>query len=382
MRRRTFLLASAAALVTPQDAWAEDRPQRGPTVPAQSTNWRILAADAGFGVPGNGAHQGDALMLRGGSAGAMTLYRMPWQDSDADRPERGGAEPILLQSVSANASDPLVPVRDGPFWSDPSRWLLWREGATVHALGTAGERQVLTLGAVPGALLRPALQRSGGEILVIALSADRRRLEPVQFARTTATAPRRLDAITLPLPVAAGTVGFATGGATLIGLSAATARGTTMLLLQPGESVTPRMVSLPGAVPVPDAAPALSSDADGGALLGQLVQTSEGIGLAEARFPADSTRAATIEPRLLGRLSAKAVGGAVLYGASTEGRSRPVRLLVRLADGALQRLGSDGALESTAFEGPPVPPLVLVPRGDGALVLCCDPRLGPFMGEA
>lgn len=375
-------MASAAGLVSSAEAWTQNVPRLPSTVPSGPTNWRIVAADAGFGVPAAGVQQGDVLLLQGGNAGARTLYRMPWFDDDSDRTGHGGPEPILLRSVGANAADPLVPVRDGPFWLDAQRWLLWREGATVHALGTAGEHQTLTLAETPAALLRPALQRSGDDILVLALSANRRRLDQLGFSRTTKTPPRLLGAIALPLAVRAGTAAFAAGAPPLIALSAATATGTTVLLLHAGKAATPRMVAVSGATLVPDAPPALLPDADGGALVGLLVSTDAGIALAEARFPSDQAAPATIQLRGLGRFAGKPAGGAVLYDPSADARGRLVYLLIRLADGTLLRLGAGAALERTAFESPPVAPLVLVPRADGALVLCCDPRLGPFMAEA
>jgi hypothetical protein len=375
-------MASAAGLVTSPEAWAQNPARLPSTVSRDAVNWRIVSADAGFGVPGAGAQQGDVLLLQGGNAGARTLYRMPWVDSHSDRLGHGGEEPILLRAVGANAADPLVPVRDGPFWLDSARWLLWREGAMVHALGTAGEQQTLTLPETPAALLRPALQRSGDDILVMALSANRRRLDQLGFSRTAKTPPRLLSAIALPLPVRAGTAAFAAGAPPLIALSAATPTGTTVLLLHTGQAATPRMVALSGATLVPDAPPALLPGADGGALVGLLVSTDAGIALAEARFPSDQAAPATIRLRPLGRFAGKPVGGAVLYDPSADAQGRVVYLLVRLADGTLLRLGAGGALERTAFESPPVAPLVLVSRADGALVLCCDPRLGPFMAEA
>jgi hypothetical protein len=79
--------------------------------------------------------------------------------------------------------------------------------------------------------------------------------------------------------------------------------------------------------------------------------------------------------RPLGSSDVPAVGGVLRYGES-------LCVVLRLADSTLLHVGDDGSLEPTTYEAPPVTPLTLVPSGHGALLLCCDPWLGPFMAEA
>jgi hypothetical protein len=366
--------------------------QESPSCKVRVAGWSIVAADAGFGVPALGRQNGDTLLLQG-EGGARILYRMPWQEEDSDRTGHGGEEPIPLITVDPEAADPLVPVRDGAFFGDPARWLLWREGATVRAFGTAGEPQTLVLPEPPATLLRPALQRTGGDILLLALSADRRRLDRLIFSRDASTLPLVADGLALPVAVSAGTAAFAKDGDVLVGLSGATSEGTALLLIDRGGAGTPRVVVLAAATPIPDAAPALLVNPDGSVVIGALVSTEAGIAVAEARFPADPFAMAVVARPLGQQSGAPPISGAMLYSAARVGAEADgaggdssngpsVHIVVRLADGTLLRLDPDGTLNPTTYEAPPVVPLILVPASHGALLLCCDPLVGPFMAEA
>lgn len=367
--------------------------EEGPPCIARVADWAIGAAGAGWGVPGENEEQGDTLMLQRPATSKPALYRMPWRDDDSDRTGTGAATPIMLGTVGPEAADPLVPVRDGPFWIDTAQWFLWREGATIFARGMGGERQELTLPEAPAALLRPALQRVNDDILVLALSADRQRLDRCVFSHDGSTLPIVAGDLALPVAVSAGTAAFAKDGDVLVGLSGATPEGTALLLIDRGGAGTPRVVVLPAATPIPDAAPALLVHPDGTVVLGTLVSTETGIAVAEARFAQDSNATPAVVARPLGESGAHPIGGAMLYSAphgtaETHGAGGgtadwpSLRVVIRLADGTLLRLGLDGTLNPATYEAPPVPPLILVPASHGAWLLCCDPRLGPFMVEA
>jgi hypothetical protein len=332
--------------------------------------WSVMMADAGYGVPRSGGQEGDILLLQTG-ADRPGLYRTPWAEPRGDGPAPGGIPPIFLAKVGDTATDPLVPVRDGPFQSDPARWLLWREGAVVHALGTAGETRALTLPQPPATLLRPALQREGGDVLAFALAADRRRVLILRFPRAGGSA-FVTDTLTLPLAAESGTSAFTPDGGVLLGLSAVSGGDTRLMLGRMAASAL-RSAVIPKVQPVPHAQPALLAGADDAAVVAALVMTANGLALAEARFGATGEPAVSLRP--LGRTAAAPVRAALLYRADAAWPSA----VIGLGDGTLLFLTAQGELAPMPPHAKPAANLVLVPAKRGALLLCIDRQRGPVM---
>ncbi len=348
--------------------------------------WSIIAADAGLGVPPFRAQEGDCVLLQGGP-GPITLYRMPWLENDSDRTDLGAAAPIPLAGVGLDATDPLVPLRDGPFWGDPARWLLWREGAVVHAIGTAGERQSLTLAEAPAALLRPALQRTGADVIALALSADRRRIDLLRFPRKPGPPPKLAGTLPLNLPAESGTAGFGPDGDILIGLIATAGTGIALMLAGPDLAAPPRQAIVPAATPMANAPPCLSIRPDGAARLGALLMTEAGILLAEAVFPTDPAEPPVITRLALGWPEVTPIGATLLFAGSHHDEddghdhSPAPMLVIGLDDGRMLRLNAEGALEEARYPAAPMRPYRLLPTGHGAFLPVCSGIAGPFMAE-
>jgi len=385
----------AISLLLPVDGVVEESP---PCI-IRVADWAIAAADAGWGVPGEDEHYGDTLMLQQAAGAKPGLYRMGWRDDDSDRTGTGAETPIPLGNVGFNATDPLVPVRDGPFWMDTAQWFLWREGAAIIARSMIGECQELTLSEAPAALLRPALQRLEDDILVLALSADRRQLMRLRFSHDNSKQPECTEAINLPLAATGGTAAFAPDGTVLVGLSAGTpGGGCALVLIGRGGLATPRVATWSGVALVPGAQIGLTLDQDGAVRLGALVAGGDGIFLLEARFPLELDGVPGVGLLPLAGMGTEPVGGAVLYGppqpddqasedeTANNGAAHKIEpsrhVVIHLADDTFLRLGASGSLEAVTYEATPVPPFCLVNSGHGALLLVCDPRLGPYMTDA
>ena len=360
----------------------------------QVQDWQLRGGDAQHGAPPFGEIEGDALLLHHSGR----LYRMLWAADDSFRRGHGGAEPLALLDVAPDACDLLVPARDAPFWSDPARWLLWREGAVVHAVGTSGQRQALTLPKPPAMLLRPALQRDQGPVEVFALAAERREVLRLHLDRAASTPPQVVQTLDLPLPVAAGCAAFAPNSGSLLGLVAAVDGGVALLLYRDSGLQQARWE---GGGLLPACAPTVRAHADSSVHVAALAQHGAEVLIVSARFGSDG--ATLVQSTPIGTAATPVVAGALVlvpahaahadqddddgdvHGHGHNHGSHGARLayvVLELADGTWMRLGDDGLLEAAEFEAPPVHPLTLAVGGHGAFVLACDAALGPFMAEA
>jgi hypothetical protein len=339
--------------------------------PPTAPRGRITAVAAGWGRPPYAGQEGTIAFLSA-TAHATSLCQDKFGEDQGDS---GGAPqpPISLCSVGAYATDPLVPVRDGPFWGDPARWILWREANTVHAIDTAGRTLALALPAPPSRMLRPALQRAGAEVHVMCLSPDRRRLDRLAFPREPSGKARIDGSTALPGGVTSGAAGFAPGGDCAVLLIPGT-DALTLLLARPDRKEPPRAVSLPG-LRCPDGMePAIAEHPDGSIHCAILAEAGGQLSVVEARFPPD-----TAPPTKTIRPVSHAVApwaGALCYWRDA------CRVLVSLSGRWLAGAGPVAPLSARIFSGAePMAPLVLVPTARGALCLTLGaagfPRMAP-----
>lgn len=348
--RRALLAGLAADLAVRQAA-------------AQSGAWADLAGgDVGYGAPVNGTLHGDVLLLRREPDASQTLHRWPW--SERMRESDTGETPRQLIAVSAAATDPLVPVREGPFLQDPVRWKLWREGRTVHAIDSALRHQTLRLDE-PVSLVGPALQRSGGDVCVFALAEQRQRLLQLALPRAgdgVALVARTVD---LPLPVGQACAALGAAGRFAVGFWTRTPVGLE-LAIEDGKSLQRATVA---GMLRPLSKPALTSGA-AGLCLAVVAQGLDGVVL--MRFTAGQS---TVEvmPMPMPATSRTPLA-AVVFGTA----GQPV-VFALTSDGCGFRLTPGSAPEPVRLIAPPLQPLVLVPGTRGGWVLCCDPSSGPVM---
>ncbi|MSP00755.1 MAG: hypothetical protein EXR07_06865 [Acetobacteraceae bacterium] len=336
---------------------------------AAGTIWNEVTGDAGYGLPVAGVQQGDALLSRREAGGGRALLRWPWGDTLGDNARPAFDETAAIATLPPNATDPMVPVRDGAFWKDPARWLLWREEAAIHAVDTSGRRQKLVLDAPPASLLRPALQREGGPVEVYILARDRLRVLRARLPRDGRAAARIEVATDLPLAAGAGCAGFARDGRPAVGLWAMAAEELTLLLFHDGHL---HRAAIGGVRPL--SPPAFLADSNG-PLVGVVVQSASGIGLAETVFVPG--RGITLTPLAPLRNGRKA---ALVYRPWGAGAPR-AHVVLATEDGSFHSLSPGVAPSRLTPPAPPVRPLVLVPGGLGAFLLCCDPMTGPEMAS-
>ncbi len=316
----------------------------------------MTAVAAGWGLPPYGRQEGTlAFLVATGRGKALCRDRFAEAEGDS-----GGepAPPITLRAVAADAADPLVPVRDGPFWKDPALWILWREGSVIHAIDTASRAVALALPAAPGRVLRPALQRAGAEVYVLALSPDHRRLDRLAFPRAWTGKARIAGSTPLPGAATAGAAGFAPGGDCAI-LLIPGPDGLTVLLARPDRAAPPRILTLPGVACPAGVEPAIAQAQDGATHCAILAQSAGDLALIEIRFP--QAAAPTHTMRSLGRAPAHWDGAACYWNGAC-------RVLVASGGRWLAAAGPNAPLSPRIFPGQgPIAPIVMVPTAAGAL---------------
>ncbi len=349
--RRALLATLAADLATRQAA-------------AQTGAWANVIGDVGYGAPVNGTMQGDALLLRREPDTSQTLHRWPWSErrTEADT----GETTRQLIAVPATATDPLVPVREGPFLQDPVRWKLWRDGSTVHAIDSALRRQALRLDE-PASLVRPALQRSGGDVAVFALAAHRRRLLQLTLPRAGDGVARVARTIELPLPVGEACAALGEAGRFAVGFWTQTA-DRLELGIEDGKSLQRAAVA---GIWRALSRPALTCGA-AGLRLAVVAHGLDG-GVVLVQFSAGQ-RAAEMMPMPMPATSITPLATALVFGPA----GQPL-VFALMADGHGFRLTPGSAAEPVSIVAPPLQPLVFVSGTRGGWLLCCDPSSGPVM---
>jgi hypothetical protein len=381
--------------------------------------WSVAAGAAGWGETRAPMRAGDTLVIQAGP-GPRTLCRSPWLEDDSDRNGLDATPAIPLTEVADDAADPVVPTRDAPFWSDPARWWIWREGAAVHAMNSAGQRQRLDLPDVPACLLPTALQHAGGDVTLAALSADRTRLDIIVLPRDGKAAPRVANSVRLPAPAETAALAFAHGDAGLGDMrlvAHVTMEGAARFFLFTIDGGILEEARGPRCAALPNGALAIHAGPDGALFAATLARGEHGLLLIQARFAADHALAAFVTTAELAwpdeaLRDTAPEGFGIIHGgepedldaftqiespdrpededadlADDEAELSPPYLppalhgIVDLAGGHLFRLTASRALQPFTVEGRPVRPFVLTPTSEGALVLCAHRTIGPFMCE-
>jgi len=332
---------------------------------AHAGAWANVVGDVGYGAPVNGTMQGDALLLRREPDTSQTLHRWPWSERVTEA--NTGETPRQLIAVPATATDPLVPVREGPFLQDPVRWKLWRDGSTVHAIDSALRRQALRLDE-PASLVRPAMQRSGGDVTVFAVAEHRRRLLQLTLPRASDGVARVARTIELPLPVGEACAALGEAGQFAVGFWSQT-QVRLELGIEDGKSL--QRASVAGMLRVLSR-PALASGA-AGLRLAVVAQGLDGVVLVQFTV---GQRAAEVMPLPMPVTSKTPLATAVVFGTA----GQPI-VFALMADGRGFRLMPGSAPEPVQLIAPPLQPLVFVPGTRGGWLLCCDPSIGPVMAS-
>lgn len=355
--------------------------------------WALTHGSVGYGAAPGLKAAGEALLIQAGETESM-LYRMPWADNHSDRTGHGGVTPVPLTPVANGACDPLVPVRDAPFTADPARWVLWREGAQLHARNAFGQRVALQLAMPPVAVLRPALQRKGEAIHLFVLTAAGRRLDVVRFPRAADAEAAVSAQFDLPVAAAHGTAAFAPQGGFVVALAGNGPAGAVLMLMRQGDVLQALVAQ---AVLESSVSPAVLVAEDGAVLVAALVRDAGGLSTALVRFegpraaagPDASAPVVTLRPA--GPPHIRVRGGSLLlrpqghdhgHGPGPAQASPPSLAAVLWAtDGAVLTLDESGALVTGVLQAQPVWPGAMV-AGHAPLVLACDALLGPYMAEA
>ena len=347
--------------------------------------------DLGFGIPPEGKGEGEIAFLHRTDGGAL-LYSAVWVELRPDIGDTSLNPPVLRAALGPDAREVGVPRKNAPFRGEVKRWVVWREGAAVHALSSADENLAVALPAEPRALVRPALKEAGGPLDVLTLAADAKQLQLVRFdgsagkvAWVSPLPAEAENAVAALGPEKKGSprhVAFATHTEQGIAIfHSRFARDSkpeafTSVRFEPryaGVKLRPPPRLLPGS------SADLQVDGKGSAVAGFLATDGEDVWLLEARFAEGFFRPdLDVEATRLGPIDGVPTGGAVLYVSGKDGGIVRREVVLRLHDGGLARL-KNGTLQSVSVQGPATAPIVLAPGRAFTYILFANPARGIYL---
>ncbi len=368
--RRKDKMTSPDGTTDSADSPAEPHSGIAPLVP--------VSVDVSYGIAPMQNGEGEGAFLRPTVEGLALIAFEYHETHPAIREVSLGAR-ITRRTVPVNATDVRVPQRNGPFFSDLRRHIVWREGRTVKTLINTGEEFALTLPFDVAELVTPAMKPVGGTVEVLALAANRRQLALVRFFDKS-------DPVlvwTIDMPVAAAFVTCALGPASSgserhIAIVGAPSDGALTLGLSrfSGDQAAPfTMHSVNEVRPVTNARPGLHASGDGRLTVGLLVQRSSGsLALFETRVTGNQHQDVLHD---VGTFTEPVVGGAVLYTSNALGELSRRDAAMVLGDGTVMRIGADGGATRALMQGRVVDHVNLVPGRQGPFILYFDPDRGP-----
>jgi len=341
-----------------------------------------VSVDLAYGIAPmqNGEGEG-AFLLPTGDGLALTAFEYH-ETHPAIREVSLGAR-ISRRTVPANATDVRVPQRNGPFFSDLRRHIVWREGRVVKTLINTGEEFALTLPFDVEELVTPALKAVAGSVEVLALAASRRQLALVRFFDKSD--PVLVWSVDLPVAAAFVTCTLgpaASGSERHIAIVGTSSDGALALGLSRGSGDQPASFtvhSVNDVRPVANARLGMHASGDGRVSVGLLVQQSSGsVALLETRVTGTQHQDVLHD---VGTFTEPVTGGAVLYTSDATGASARRDAALVLGDGTVMRVGVDGGATPALTQGRVVGRVNLVPGRQGPFILYFDdrgPRLEAF----
>lgn len=290
-----------------------------------------------------------------------------------DRPDLGEIKRSVCQSfmrVPTDAADALCPSTNFPHTDCIHKWRVWRHEAVLHGTTLPEDQPVaVNLESPPRLIIRPALMNRAGEVDVIYITGDGKRLNIVRFTPPTGGRPAAGSIITCG-PCPDGVVGASatltpikSGSDRRVALISATPDRTLIHLADLKGGAAPAKIlaaAVPGFVPAPNCSPAIRADPDGSTVVSALVlpkPTSTELSVAEIKF--NELGAPLGDPKIepLASLPAPILAGTVGYRFVT---SRPMirNFAVLLANASLWHKGTEE--EPMTPRGIPASPLQLL----------------------
>jgi hypothetical protein len=346
----------------------------------------VESVDLGMGTRPLDHGEGEgAVILR--SARSRALYTAKFLEEEPEISEANFDRPIRRLELGPTATDVLVPWKNGPFFNELIRWVVWREGRSVKALATPSETPLsLELPFEPALLVRPALKTKDGPVEVLVLSRDRGELHLVRFAGASWNQSQGELVWSAPLPARPQgiTTAFGPGATGSERHVAFTARGEHGIVLfharysENGPLGPFASVSVEGVRLLDQAAPAVFVEADGTALMSALALSGEKgqtCSLVEARFTADGRSPGAARVDRLGDLPGNAFGGALLY-VEARGALKRREAVIALEDHRLFKMTASKQLTGVTTRGVPTSPILLTPGEHSTYILLTDPARG------
>lgn len=358
-----------------------------PGINAQSraTTFRVRPGQpgsihAGIGASPLGIAEGEAAFIENGA-----VYALAFRETRSAIGEASIDRPIRRANAGRDATDIGVPWREGPFFNEMLKWLIWREGRDLKALSDVMSEPFSM--AFPGdlsRLVRPPLKTTGSPVDVLALSKDEKTLHLARVGAQRGEEPRGTIAWSYPLPADPGAITAALGPADERHIAFLTAnRSGDLAVLHThykGASAPGPLerVSVDGAGNVPDGfSIGMKVDARGAATVG-VVAVSEDkrtCTLVEVTFGSDG-KASSPKLTRTEELADAVVDAAVIYPPQVPAQ---VVVVVRLKNNRVLKLGDDGKFIEAPVQGTPTQPLILAPGKQTTYILYTDPKRGFYL---